>query len=124
VADPAVVSALFLVRLPYHLSSLTQAAAEVALEHQDELLANVDRLVAAREKLRVSLEALGLKVTPSKANFLLFSGFDIPAPELWQKLLDKGVLIRDVGLSGHLRVTVGNEAENELFLRALRSALL
>jgi len=124
VADPAVVSALFLVRLPYHLSSLTQAAAEVALEHQDELLANVDRLVAAREKLRASLESWGLKVTPSKANFLLFSGFDIPAPELWQKLLDKGVLIRDVGLSGHLRVTVGNEAENELFLRALRSALL
>lgn len=123
VADSAVINALFLVRLPYHLSSITQAAAEVALEHQDELLANVDRLIAARDELRISLEALGLTVTPSKANFLLFSGFDIPAPELWQKLLDKGVLIRDVGLSGHLRVTVGNEAENELFIQALTSAL-
>ena len=123
VADPSVISALFLVRLPYHLSSITQAAAEVALEHQDELLANVDRLVAAREQLRSSLESLGLTVTPSKANFLLFSGFDIPAPELWQRLLDKGVLIRDVGLSAHLRVTVGSEAENELFIRALTDAL-
>lgn len=123
VADPAVIRALFLVRLPYHLSSITQAAAEVALEHQAELLANVDQLIAAREGLRLSLESLGLKVTPSKANFLLFSGFDIPAPELWQKLLDKGVLIRDVGLSGHLRVTVGSEAENELFIEALTSIL-
>jgi histidinol-phosphate aminotransferase len=123
VADSAVINALFLVRLPYHLSSITQAAAEVALEYKDELLSNVDRLIAAREGLRVSLEALGLTVTPSKANFLLFSGFDIPAPELWQKLLDKGVLIRDVGLSGYLRVTVGNEAENELFIQALTSTL-
>jgi histidinol-phosphate aminotransferase len=123
VADPAVIQALFLVRLPYHLSALTQAAAEVALEHQEELLANVNRLIAAREDLRVTLEGFGLTVTPSKANFLLFSGFDIPAPELWQKLLDKGVLIRDVGLSGHLRVTVGSDAENTLFIKALKSAI-
>lgn len=123
VADPAVISALFLVRLPYHLSSLTQAAAEVALAHQNELLENVERLVTAREELRLRLETLGLTVTPSKANFLLFSGFDIPAPELWQKLLDKGVLIRDVGLSGHLRVTVGNDAENKLFIESLAQVL-
>jgi histidinol-phosphate aminotransferase len=123
VADPVVISALFLVRLPYHLSSLTQAAAEVALAHQSELLENVDRLIAAREELRQALIALGLTVTPSKANFLLFSGFDIPAPQLWQKLLDKGVLIRDVGLSAHLRVTVGNEAENKLFVESLTQAL-
>jgi histidinol-phosphate aminotransferase len=62
-------------------------------------------------------------VIPSEANFLLFSGFDIPAPTLWQELLDRGVLIRDVGLSGHLRVTIGSEAENTLFLSALREVL-
>lgn len=123
VADPAVISALFLVRLPYHLSALTQAAAEVALAHQSELLANVDRLIAARENLRAELQGMGLKVTPSKANFLLFSGFDIPAPVLWQKLLDLGVLIRDVGLSGYLRVTVGNDAENQLFIKSLRQTI-
>ena len=63
--------------------------------------------------------ALGLMVTPSKANFLLFSGFDISAPILWKSLLDAGVLIRDVGLSGYLRVTIGTEAENQLFIDAI-----
>lgn len=123
VADPLVIDALLLVRLPYHLSSLTQAAAEVALEHSDELLANVTTLKNNREQLRIDLIALGLTVSPSQANFLLFSGFDIPAPILWQKLLDDGVLIRDVGLSGQLRVTIGSESENKIFLERLRVAL-
>lgn len=123
VADPAVVNALFLVRLPYHLSSITQAAGEVALEYQGELLGNVATLVANREEVRRQLEALGLVVVPSKANFLLFSGFDIPAAELWKGLLDAGVLIRDVGLSGYLRVTIGSEADNNLFISALTRLL-
>ena len=119
VADPAVINALFLVRLPYHLSAITQAAAEVALEYRDQLLGNVATLVAHREWVKSELEKLGLTVVPSKANFLLFSGFDIPAPTLWKSLLDAGVLIRDVGLSGYLRVTIGSEAENKLFIKAL-----
>lgn len=123
VAHSAVIDALFLVRLPYHLSAITQAAAEVALAHSDELLANVSALRANREKVAAALTGLGLTVIPSKANFLLFSGFDIPAADLWQKLLDDGVLIRDVGLSGYLRVTIGNDAENQLFIRALERAL-
>jgi histidinol-phosphate aminotransferase len=121
VADPAVIDALFLVRLPYHLSAITQAAAEVALEYQEELLGNVASLVANREWVREELENLGLTVLPSKSNFLLFSGFDIPAPTLWKSLLDAGVLIRDVGLSGYLRVTIGSEAENKLFIKAITS---
>jgi histidinol-phosphate aminotransferase len=112
IADKSVIDAMFLVRLPYHLSAITQAAAEVALEFRDELLGNVATLIANRQKVQSQLEALGLRVVPSKANFLLFSGFDIPAPTLWKSLLDAGVLIRDVGLSGHLRVTIGSEAEN------------
>jgi histidinol-phosphate aminotransferase len=123
IADKAVIDALFLVRLPYHLSAITQAAAEVALEFKDELLGNVAQLIAQREWVREQLEALDLKVVPSKANFLLFSGFDISAPLLWKSLLDAGVLIRDVGLSGHLRVTIGSEAENTLFIRALTAIL-
>ena len=123
IADKAVIDALYLVRLPYHLSALTQAAAEVALEFKDELLGNVAQLIAHREWVREQLEALDLKVVPSKANFLLFSGFDISAPLLWKSLLDAGVLIRDVGLSGHLRVTIGSEAENTLFIRALTAVL-
>jgi histidinol-phosphate aminotransferase len=119
VAHPSVIDALFLVRLPYHLSALTQAAAEVALAYKSELLGNVDALRKNREKVRTGLEALGLTVLPSKANFLLFSGFDIPSHDLWKALLEKGVLIRDVGLSGYLRVTIGTDAENQLFLTAL-----
>lgn len=123
VADKSAIDALYLVRLPYHLSALTQAAAEVALEYRSELLGNVSQLIQQRTWVEGELQKLGLNVSPSKANFLLFSGFDIPAPDLWQKLLDKGVLIRDVGLSGYLRVTIGNEAENTLFIRALTDAL-
>jgi histidinol-phosphate aminotransferase len=123
IADKAVIDALYLVRLPYHLSAITQAAAEVALEFKNELLGNVAQLIARREWVREQLEALDLKVVPSKANFLLFSGFDISAPLLWKSLLDAGVLIRDVGLSGHLRVTIGSEAENTLFIRALTTIL-
>ena len=123
VANPSVIEALFLVRLPYHLSAITQAAAEVALDYRRELLGNVATLVAERERVRLELEALGLTVLPSKANFLLFSGFDIPAPLLWKSLLDAGVLIRDVGLSGYLRVTIGSEAENTLFIKAVTAIL-
>lgn len=123
VGHPSVIDAMFLVRLPYHLSAITQAAAEVAIEFKDELLRNVERIKASQRTLASELTTMGLTVTPSEANFLLFSGFDIPAPTLWQELLDRGVLIRDVGLSGHLRVTIGSEAENALFLSALREVL-
>ena len=123
VADPAVIDAMFLVRLPYHLSALTQAAAEVALDFKSELLGTVAQLRADREKVADQLAAMGLTVIPSSSNFLLFSGFDIPSAQLWQKMLDRGVLIRDVGLLGYLRVTIGNEAENTKFISTLSACL-
>jgi histidinol-phosphate aminotransferase len=123
VADPAVIDAMFLVRLPYHLSALTQAAAEVALDYQDELLATVATLCSDRDRVALQLINMGLTVIPSASNFLLFSGFDMPSAELWQLMLDRGVLIRDVGLLGYLRVTIGNEAENSRFISALSECL-
>ena len=123
IADPVVVDAMQLVRLPYHLSALTQAAAVVALQYRAELLGSVACLIAARESLVIALNALGLSTVPSSANFILFTGFRSSAPQLWQGLLDKGVLIRDVGLSAYLRVTIGNEAENKAFLNALTELL-
>jgi histidinol-phosphate aminotransferase len=123
VADPAVIDAMFLVRLPYHLSALTQAAAEVALDFQDELLGTVAQLRADRDRVAVQLTELGLTVIPSASNFLLFSGFNMPSAQLWQAMLDKGVLIRDVGLLGYLRVTIGNEAENTKFISTLTACL-
>jgi histidinol-phosphate aminotransferase len=123
IADQAVIQALQLVRLPYHLSAITQAVAEVALSFADELLAGVDTLIAQREIVQAELTKLGLTVTPSAANFLLFSGFSQPAEQIWQQLLDRGILIRDVGLLGQLRVTIGSAAENQEFLSALAEVL-
>jgi histidinol-phosphate aminotransferase len=122
-ANKIVVDALQLVRLPYHLSAITQAAAEVALDFQGELLAEVSKLAADRDQVAKALAEMGLKVIPSDANFILFGGFAQSSHELWEKLLAEGVLIRDVGLAGYLRVTIGNEAENQAFLKALKGAL-
>ena len=120
-ADKEVISALQLVRLPYHLGAVTQAIALAALEHQTELLANVETLVADRDRLAYQLQNLGATVIPSSANFLLFT---VPSSkQIWQSLLDQGVLIRDVGLSGYLRVTIGNAAENQRFIEALAKSL-
>ena len=123
VSDSSVKDAMMLVRLPYHLSALTQAAASVAIDFKDELLGYVSELIQARESLTAQLHALGLATVPSSANFILFTGFSVDAPKLWDELLGKGVLIRDVGLPGYLRVTVGNDAENTLFISALKELI-
>ena len=123
VSDVAVKDAMMIVRLPYHLSALTQAAAQVAIDHRAELLGRVATLIAARESVVKALGDMGLTTIASSANFVLFSGFKQEAPQLWAALLEKGVLIRDVGLSGYLRVTIGNEAENTLFVTALKELI-
>ena len=117
-ADAAVVDALQLVRLPYHLSSLTQAAARTALAHTDALLATVEAVKAERDRIVAALPALGLTSVPSDANFVLFGRFADQA-KAWQALLDRDVLVRDVGLPGGLRVTAGTPEETDAFLTAL-----
>ncbi|CCH88844.1 Histidinol-phosphate aminotransferase [Modestobacter italicus] len=117
-ADPAVVDALQLVRLPYHLSSLTQAAARTALAHTEQLLATVDAVKTERDRIVTALPGLGLTSVPSDANFVLFGHFADSAAT-WQALLDRGVLVRDVGLPGWLRVTAGTTEETDAFLTAL-----
>ena len=111
-ADPAVVDALQLVRLPYHLSALTQAAARAALAHTDELLGTVDALKAQRDRLVAELPRPRPRTwSPSDANFVLFGGFDDQAAT-WQGLLDRGVLVRDVrhpGLAAGHRRHAGGE---------------
>lgn len=121
--SPKVVDALMLVRLPYHLSVLTQAAALAALRHAEETLAQVARLRADRDGLVASLRARGFDVVDSDANFVLFGGL-ADEKAVWEELLRHGVLVRDVGLTGWLRVSVGTTAECEAFLDALdRSAV-
>jgi len=117
VAAPAVIDALLLVRLPYHLSSLTQAAARAALRHADETLASVSTLIAERERVSTELRRLGFTVIPSDANFVLFGTF-ADAAATWRRYLDAGVLIRDVGIPGYLRTTIGLAHENDALLQA------
>ncbi|MGD3104945.1 histidinol-phosphate transaminase [Streptomyces sp. YGL11-2] len=119
-ADPAVVDAVQLVRLPYHLSSVTQATALAALEHTDTLLKYVEQLKSERDRLVDELRAIGCQVVASDANFVQFGLFD-DAHAVWQALLDHGVLVRDNGVPGWLRVTAGTPAENDAFLDAVRT---
>jgi histidinol-phosphate aminotransferase len=117
-ADPAVVEAVTLVRLPYHLSSVTQAVARVALRHAGELLGTVEAVKAERDRLVRELVARGLAVVPSDANFVLVGRFADSAVT-WRALVERGVLVRDVGIAGWLRVTAGLPAEVDAFLAAL-----
>lgn len=119
-ADPAFIDALRLVRLPYHLSAITQAAAVAALRNAPTMLAMVGEIIEQRDRISATLPALGYTPYESWANFVLFGGVSDPAAT-WQALYDRGVLIRDVGLPGHLRVSAGTEAETTAFLDALAS---
>jgi histidinol-phosphate aminotransferase len=118
VADPAIVDAVRIVRLPYHLSTMTQTIAQVALHHADELLAQVDRLRHERDAAVDWLRATGFDVAESDANFVLFGRFD-DRHAVWQGLLDRGVLIRETGPDGWLRVSIGTPSEMATFRQAL-----
>jgi len=123
-ADPAVVDAVQLVRLPYHLATPTQVIARAALAQAKRLLDTVGVIKQQRDRIVVELRELGLTVADSDANFVLFQ---VPGQGsrdqvgCWQALLDRGVLVRDVGLAGWLRVTAGTPTETDAFLTAIRA---
>ena len=118
-ADPAISDALRLVRLPYHLSALTQAAASAALAHAPEMLAMVDDIKTQRDRMVTGLIALGYSPHRTTSNFVLFGG--VPDPKgMFEQLLEREVLIRDLGIANHLRVSAGTEAETTAFLEAMR----
>lgn len=117
-ADPAVIDALRLVRLPYHLSAFTQAAAEAALDHSAAMLGTVADIQVQRDRLLVELAELGYDPYRSDSNFVLFAGVDDPNA-MFEALLARGILVRNVGIPNTLRVTAGTEAETTAFLTAL-----
>jgi histidinol-phosphate aminotransferase len=121
-ADPAVIDALLTVRLPYHLSTVTQAVARAALAHKAEPLATVETLRAERDRLVGWLRGRGLTVADSDANFVLFGVFT-DRDAVWQGLLERGVLIRNTGPRGWLRVTIGTAEETNAFKIALEEVL-
>jgi histidinol-phosphate aminotransferase len=117
-ADPELIACLRTVRLPYHLSAITQAAALAALDHAGLMLGQVADLRDRRDRLADALMAMGFQVADSDANFALFGKFP-DRHAVWSKLLARGVVIREVGPPGWLRVSVGAEGETLAFLRAL-----
>ena len=121
IAHPAVVDAMLVTRLPYHLSSLTQVAAEVALDNAELMQAGIEEIKGERDRVIAAIKLAGWNPLPSAANFVLFSGFTGESHEIWQKFLDQGLLIRDPGIAGYLRVTVGTPSENDAFLAAMHS---
>lgn len=128
VAQPWVIDEVLKVRLPYHLSTLTQAAGLTALSFSQELLGTVETIRHERERLWAELTTTrGITAFPSQANFILFRCDARPAPEVWQSLLEQGVLVRDfsdvTGCDGCLRVSVGTPEQDERFLEALSEAL-
>jgi len=127
IADPEVVAAMFAVTLPYHLDALKQAAGRVALRFAPEMEDRTRRLVAERERLLEGLRALAVEVCPSDANFVLFRPETIDSTTVWERLVDRSVLVRDVSsyerLKGFLRVTVGTPGEDDEFLEALAASL-
>jgi len=118
-ADPAAIDALRLVRLPYHLSAFTQAAAKAALKHSKLMLKTVEEIRYQRDRLSVELAEIGFEVFRSEANFVLFSGLKNSA-ESFERLLAQGILVRNVGIPNTLRVSAGTEAETTKFLEAAR----
>ena len=120
--DPAIVEAVRVVRLPYHLSAVTQAVARTALAHADDLLGQVDLLRRERDALADWMRGLGLDVADSDANFLLFGRFS-DRHAVWREVLDHGVLIRETGPDGWLRVSIGAPDENTQFRESLLAVL-
>ncbi|HYO61870.1 MAG TPA: aminotransferase class I/II-fold pyridoxal phosphate-dependent enzyme, partial [Actinomycetota bacterium] len=123
--SPGVVSAMAVARLPYHLSTLSQAVGLAALEAEDDTLAAVGEMVSERDRIVAALGGLGLRVMPSDANFVLFEVAGAGA--VWKALNERGVLIRSYErspvLGSFLRVTVGLPDENDEFLRTLEEAI-
>jgi histidinol-phosphate aminotransferase len=118
-AHPAVIDAIRLVRLPYHLSALTQAAAVAALRHAPAMLAMVDDITRQRDRMVTELRAMGYRTYETWSNFVLFGGVADPHAA-FEALLEQDVIVRDLGIPNHLRVSAGTEEETTVFLDAMR----
>lgn len=121
------VAELYKAALPYHLSTASQIAGLLALDHTEAMQMRVEEVVKERERLQGELAKLDVEVWPSSANFVLFRTNTISGEQVWQQLLDRSVLVRNCAswprLDGCLRVTVGTPQENDRFLESLSEVL-
>jgi histidinol-phosphate aminotransferase len=113
--------------LPYHLDALKQAAGRLALRHVDDMETRVAALVHERERIQQAFASMDVDTWPSEANFVLFRPRSAPGRTVWERLVERSVLVRDCSswprLEDCLRVTVGTEEEDGRFLAALEESL-
>jgi histidinol-phosphate aminotransferase len=127
IGNPDIVAQLDKVRLPYNVNSLSQIAANFFLDYQDEFSRQVEEIIKRREELYLGLkEIAGIKLYPSQSNFIFFScAFD--SDRIYNKLVEEGIIVKNLNIPplmpNCMRVTVGNNKENEAFLRALKSVI-
>ena len=127
-ASKGIIDCVRIVRMPYHLSAVTQAAALAEFELTDEQLSRVEHLRETREATAAWLETQTykgepLEVAESGSNFLLFGGHFDKRDEIFDELLKRGVLIRVVGPVGWLRVCMGTDEEMARFRETLTQVL-
>jgi histidinol-phosphate aminotransferase len=124
-AAPELIAELARVRLPYHLSTITQIVGVAAIRHSVETLEMVQSIVTERDRIGAALDAMGLSAYPSDANFVLFEVDD--AKGVWSRLLEQDVLVRRYsgvpGLENCLRVTAGLPEETDAFIAALKESV-
>ncbi len=124
--NPEVVKEIHRVKQPFNLNIFSQLAARTVLSNYGEFKLMVDKILAMRDNLIEEMSVIkNVTVFPSEANFILFRT-QLKGREVFEGLLKKGVLIRNVhapGIEDCLRVTVGRDNENKLFLDSLQAVL-
>jgi len=123
VADPIIIDQIDKIRLPYNSNSLSQNLTNRLLNHFAPVQRQIDELLAERDRMIRGLSKFKqLTVFPSDANFVLFR-VEQDSQALFQQLMEKGILIRDLGshprLTNCLRVTIGTPNENKSFLEQM-----
>ncbi|ETW21220.1 hypothetical protein MGAST_27380 [Mycobacterium gastri 'Wayne'] len=122
IAGPQIINALRATQLPYHVSSITQAAAAVIIDRADEILAKVPELLLECERMVAYLQREGFDIPHSDAHFFLMGKFK-DAHAVWEAYADIGIVLGDVGLPHYLRVSAGLPHENDQFLEATSNLL-
>jgi len=111
---------------PYNVNSLTQIAGEAALDNEDYFIQKRKKIIETRENTKKRLENIGFSFTESHANFLFGTNPKITGFELYSKLKEKGILIRQWNkprISNHIRITIGSEEQMDALIKATEEIL-
>jgi len=126
VAHPELVALLERGRMPFNVNSLSQIAATTALGEKERVRHIRSENDIGRAYISKKLGRLGCRVLPSQTNFVM-AFLPLAATEAYERLLDKGVIVRPMGSFGTdmnaVRISVGLEAENHRLVHAVQDLL-